>query len=198
MGKMKYEEAVERGRIIVRDFNRNQWQLGELAHSLEPIYGKKTLERYADDIGINYASLRLCRTVHRAWIRSNFKPNFSVAKALMKVPNREMIVRKEPEITVREAILTAKSYRERMMSKKYKDMVVHRIVNKLSRIANKFLDQTSEEKKLIEELAIYEHIDMEYILKVEHSFHECKKRIDEALAIIVNPNFKIIKLEQIK
>lgn len=198
MGKISYQEAVEKGRVIVKDFNRNQWQLGELAHGLDPIYGKKTMERFADDIGVNYASLRLCRTVHRAWIKSNYKPNFSVAKALMKVPNKEMIVRKEPEITVREAILTAKAYRERMMSKKYKDMVIHRIVNKLSRIANSFLDITSEEKKLVEELAIYEHIDMEYILKVEHSFFNAKKRIDDALAIIVNPNFQIKKLEQIK
>lgn len=195
---MKYEEAVRLGRMIVREFDKNQWQLGELAHSLEPLYGKKTLERYSDDIGINFHSLRNCRTVYRAWMKSNYKPNFSVAKALAKLPNKEMIVRREPEITVREAILTARLHKDRTSEKKYRDMVIHRIVARLCRITNRFLDQTSEEAKLIKELVHYESMDMEYLLKVQKALHDARNRIDDAMLIIMNPNFEKPKLEHVE
>ncbi len=56
---MKYQESVKRG----REAARSQWTLGDLALDLEPKYGEATLERYAEDIGVEFKTLEDYRYV---------------------------------------------------------------------------------------------------------------------------------------
>ena len=53
--QIPYAEAVEKGRNLVLVMKDSQFELGEIAHKLETKYQEKTLERFADDIGIDYS-----------------------------------------------------------------------------------------------------------------------------------------------
>jgi hypothetical protein len=66
-GEIKYEHAVREGVTMLRQEERNQWRWGEIAHCLEPKYGDSTLERFADEVGINYQTLLNYQAMWRAW-----------------------------------------------------------------------------------------------------------------------------------
>ena len=44
-----------------------QWTLGDLALEVETIHGEHTLERYAEEIGVEYSALREYRLVSRTF-----------------------------------------------------------------------------------------------------------------------------------
>jgi hypothetical protein len=84
------EEDVERGRFLVDLIAGNQYHLGELADSIEPKYGKGTLESFAEAIGIEYNTLKGYRTVWRKLKGASVRPhNYSLAKALVSLTTAE-------------------------------------------------------------------------------------------------------------
>jgi hypothetical protein len=109
-----FDEAVRRGkdlktkRAALHEAEALiQWQLGELADKVEPKYGGETLAELAKELGEETASLKRNRSFYRAW-----KPNgatwpqsvtYSVLRELATHPDREQLLRDNPEMTVREA-----------------------------------------------------------------------------------------------
>jgi hypothetical protein len=80
--------------------NKDQWRLGELADGVATDYGEKTLKSYADDIRINFNTLRNYRSMYRKWPNKDTRPkSTAVAKALAAYPDREDIIKKYPDMT---------------------------------------------------------------------------------------------------
>jgi hypothetical protein len=79
--------------------------LGELADRVEAKYGDGTLKRFAEEGGINFATLRSYQRVYRAYADEGKVPRgtFSVAKELAKHPQRKTILEKHPKMTERGA-----------------------------------------------------------------------------------------------
>jgi hypothetical protein len=65
--KIPYDDAVEKGRTIVSSMKNMQFEFGQIADQLEPKYREETLKRYAEEIGIDYGTLKSYRTTHKAW-----------------------------------------------------------------------------------------------------------------------------------
>jgi len=107
-----YDSAVVAGKKIVADIEDMQWRLGALADRLEPKYGDATLARFAEELGINYRTLKNMRCVTRAWQESDCRPSFCIGQSLMAHPNREEIVRKNPFLTVHAARALSRELRE--------------------------------------------------------------------------------------
>jgi hypothetical protein len=186
---IRYEEAVREGKQIAASMHRDNWRLGEIANQIETIYGNKTLERYADDIGLSYETVKYCRAVARGWPHHNRRPRtWSVAKALLKHPDKYYIIEKEPEISVKQAVLAVESWKERRSVGRYRDMVVHKLVKDLCQRFNSILIRGSKEYDLIKELARYNETDFEYIFKVINSISDLKARLDDAIKVINNPH----------
>jgi hypothetical protein len=99
--KIPYDDAVEKGRTIVSSMKNMQFELGQIADQLEPKYREETLKRYAEEIGIDYGTLKSYRTTHKAWKDAPVRPPFSVAKALNRHPRRADIIQENPDITVK-------------------------------------------------------------------------------------------------
>jgi len=81
-------------------------ELGKLADGLKPIYGDKTLARFAEAIGLSADRLNRCRSVHRAYKDKEIKgpaPKFGVLQALQGHPDREEILANNPKLTKRQA-----------------------------------------------------------------------------------------------
>jgi hypothetical protein len=100
LADLSYEELVELGRSLTSGY---QWRLALLSQAVEVGWG--VLQQYADDIGVNYQTLRTIRSVYNAWKDC---PGFAgipfgVAKALMAHDDREKLLAKHPDMTVREA-----------------------------------------------------------------------------------------------
>ena len=186
---MRYEDAVREGRQIAGKIHGYQWRLGEIADQLETIYGSKTLERYAEDIEMSYETVKVCRSVFRAWPHHNKRPrNWSVAKVLVKYPDKHYLIEKEPDITVKQAVLAVESWKERRSVGRYRDMVVHKLVKDLCQRFNSILIRNSKEYNLIKELARYNETDFEYMFKVITSMSDLKARLDDAIKVINNPH----------
>jgi hypothetical protein len=97
-------DAVEEGTRLITCLDAGQMRLGEIADRLETKYGDSTLVRFAEAIGTNVNTLQNYRSVYRTWHedpRVISFPKFSVAKALVKHPERARIVADHPEITER-------------------------------------------------------------------------------------------------
>jgi hypothetical protein len=185
---MKWEEALYRCKILATRQDRDNWEIGEIADSVETIYGDKTLERLAELSGLNYNTMRNCRTMYRAWMNKQKPRNTSVAMALARHPDREYIVAKEPHMSQKEAILTMQLWRERTSAGRYRDMVVHKLVKELCQKFNSVLIRNSKEYDLIKELARYKETDFEYIFKVISSMSDLRARLDDAIKVINNPH----------
>jgi predicted solute-binding protein len=105
-----YEQAVEACRRLAN----HQWEIGDWAIkvSAEAKYGAKTLERFADDIGIDYATLREYQSVAKAWFEIVGRPTiFGVAKALVTHPNRAALAANDPHMTVADARDIMRAYK---------------------------------------------------------------------------------------
>jgi hypothetical protein len=111
-----YDEAEREGKELVRqlDSEWRQFRLGELAHRVKPVYGEGTLRKYAEAIGIVLCTLDRHRLVYRAWadiLAPGRKLSYAVARALANHPDREAIIRENPDITKREAEALMRKYR---------------------------------------------------------------------------------------
>jgi hypothetical protein len=62
--KRPWEELVAVGLEVC---GRHHWALGDLALEVETSYGEHELEKYADQIGVKYKSLKVYRWVARQW-----------------------------------------------------------------------------------------------------------------------------------
>jgi hypothetical protein len=100
---IKFDVAVREGKQIVARIDGDQLRLGELAERLEPIYGERTLQRFAQQIGVAACTLKRRRSVFRAWIGAPAPQSYSVAQELAAHPDRAEIVRANPNITKLEA-----------------------------------------------------------------------------------------------
>ena len=99
-----YDDAVETGRNLIRAMKDSQFDLGRVADKLEPKYGDETLQHYAEDIGIDYGTLKSYRTTYKAWKDEPVRPrSFSVAKVLNRHPDKADIIQETPELSVKEA-----------------------------------------------------------------------------------------------
>ena len=105
-----YDDAVSEGKEIVAkigDAERGQLRLGELADNLEPKYKDRTLATYAKEIDVAKCTLDRYRTVYRAWAGKLAPgPNsvsYAVLRELSTHPEREQIIRENPNLTKREA-----------------------------------------------------------------------------------------------
>jgi hypothetical protein len=97
-----FDKAVAKGKGLVATLksqdaavNTTEMELGKLADSLTPIYGDKTLARFAKAIGISADRLNRCRSVYRAYKGKEIKgpaPKFAVYQALQGHPKRDEII----------------------------------------------------------------------------------------------------------
>jgi hypothetical protein len=106
-----YDTAVIEGKKIISEIDDKQWVLGDLADRIEPRYGDKTLLRFSEELGITYPALASYRAVARAWPEHFPRGKYSVARALMKVPDRREIVLKSPNLTYQQALSLAMELR---------------------------------------------------------------------------------------
>lgn len=102
-GDAEYVSLVDEGRQIVQRQAADNWKLGELASRVEGRYGSGALRKYAEEIGVNYGTLKDCRTTLLAWSEKAGRPAFWTAKALNALDDRQQIVRRRPSITQNEA-----------------------------------------------------------------------------------------------
>jgi hypothetical protein len=100
LAALSYDELVDLGRSLTSGY---QWRLALLSQAVEAVRG--ALSQYAEDIGVNYQTLRTIRSVYNAWkdCPGFTGVPFGVAKALMARDDREKLVAKHPAMTVREA-----------------------------------------------------------------------------------------------
>jgi hypothetical protein len=91
------------------------WQLGRLASQVHTRYGQHLLQRYADDIGCKYQTLKRCRTTYVAW-EAQLGPHgplpFAVCRALVPLPNRAALLAADPGMTERTALEHARAFRD--------------------------------------------------------------------------------------
>jgi hypothetical protein len=107
-----YDDAVREGKGIIAqiaDAERGQLRLGELADKLEPKYGDRTLAKFAAEIDVAKCTLDRYRTVYRAYAsEGKLAPgpksaSYAVLRELATHPDREHILRADPNLTKREA-----------------------------------------------------------------------------------------------
>src|SRR6516164_11519371 len=105
-----YDEAVDEAKGIVAkidDAERGQLRLGELAHKLDKKYGDRTLAKFAAEIGVAKCTLDRYQTVYRAWegklAPGPISTSYAVLRELQTHPDRAQIIRKNPNLTKREA-----------------------------------------------------------------------------------------------
>ena len=95
---------AEKIRVSEETICASRLELGELAHSIETKYGEGTLKDFSKLIGVDYNTLKGCRTVHRGWKNSPVKPRkYSVAKALASFKDKDEFIKTWPNATEEEA-----------------------------------------------------------------------------------------------
>ena len=106
-----YEEAVAEGCKINEQMKRDErlrnMRLGELAARVERKYGDRTKAKFAKEIGVAPCTLSRYRKVWQAWdgggIVAPGPTSYTVMRELKDHPDREKIVKENPQITKREA-----------------------------------------------------------------------------------------------
>jgi hypothetical protein len=89
-------ELVAEGRRLVAEQGAANWRLGDLAAQVQTRYGRRTLARFADAIGIEPATLRAYTATARAWpfVERQTEVSWSVHFILNAQPDRfELIER---------------------------------------------------------------------------------------------------------
>ena len=180
-----WDDAVEEGKMLVAGLDASQMRLGEIADRLEPKYGESTLARYAQAIGTNVNTLQNYRSVYRTWHEDSkvkVVPKFSVAKALVKHPDRAKIVENEPEITEREAKEETKKHKEEQAKyEQYSSMAAHKMTKAIVTSLNSFLKSHSPLDEMLDLVAILNALDMEYAEKIIFALGRANERLVEAL-----------------
>jgi hypothetical protein len=102
-----YEMAIVEGKKIVAQIESAKdrfMRLGELADAVGTHYGEGSLKSFAKEIGIAACTLARARSVFRAWPKEAPAPkSYAVAQELQAHPNRLEIIRRNPDLTKREA-----------------------------------------------------------------------------------------------
>jgi hypothetical protein len=75
--RIHWPDLVQEGISARRDRDGAQWRLGDLALEVETSYGGGELERYAEEIGLEYDTLRRYRDVSRAYVFATRVANLS-------------------------------------------------------------------------------------------------------------------------
>lgn len=120
LDKPEYKDAVKRGLILVKDLDQHQWELGDLAHQKveKKDYGAGALETFADDIGVEFSTLRSYMATALAWPKNVSRLTFSICRSLNSHPNRAKII--TDTMTKREAMAEMKKFREQQRTKEDK------------------------------------------------------------------------------
>ena len=108
----EYDGLVEEGRAIADEHESSMWRLGELAGRVDTIFGASSLKKYAEDIGVEYSTLKKAKSTALVWTQEGGRPPFWTAAALNAVPDREKIIARKPQITQREAREMARQRRK--------------------------------------------------------------------------------------
>jgi len=99
-GLNDYDWSVEQGRAAIKHADKVQqqlqWTLGDLALKLQPKYGDATLQHFAEDLGVNYTTLKQYRQAAAAFPEKDARPSFSVGYALRNEPDRADLAESVP------------------------------------------------------------------------------------------------------
>jgi hypothetical protein len=99
----EYSRMVKAAQVKLASQSQANWDLGDIALNIEPIYGEETLQRLVDDIGIEYKTLLDYRWVAQAYEESERSGNsWTVHQVFAGQPDRVALVRQK-SWTVREA-----------------------------------------------------------------------------------------------
>ena len=104
--QIKFDDAVEMGLRFVSNIKLNEWELGALADRVEPKYGKATLKRFAEELGVPYETLRKYRYVYRKFRGKHIGDNFpflACSPSLAGVEDGPELIQANPEMTTTEA-----------------------------------------------------------------------------------------------
>jgi thiamine pyrophosphate-dependent acetolactate synthase large subunit-like protein len=110
-----FAEAVREAKEILKQNDMSQMRLGELADQVGTHYGEGRLKAFAKAIGIAACTVERHRDVYRKWkeIPAPGRPlSYSVARELATHPEREQIVRDNPNITKAEACKVMRQHRK--------------------------------------------------------------------------------------
>jgi hypothetical protein len=119
---INFDDAVEQGKKIRADIlakidevERGHWLLGDLADKVETRYDDRTLAKLAQKIEISSSCLKRYRDVYRAWkdisAPARQLGSYSVRKEIATHPDKEQIIRDNPNMTKREAQGLMRRYR---------------------------------------------------------------------------------------
>jgi hypothetical protein len=168
-----WDDAVEEGARLVKHIDQSQMRLGQIADELEPKYGDATLARYAQELKMNLNTLQNCRSVYRTWHedpRVKQFPKFSVAKALVRHPDRAKIVEANPDITEREAIQKAKEFKERQAKyEAYPIETMHKLTLRIVTRLDSFLKRGTPLDDMLNMVSAQNSSDLEYISSFRRS-----------------------------
>jgi hypothetical protein len=106
MSEHEYEALVKKAIDALAQKSGAQWIIAECAAKIEKKYGESTLERFANEINLDYSTIRYYRITFQAWqdIPQNVGwPTFWTAKELNRHPDRFQIISEKPDITKLEA-----------------------------------------------------------------------------------------------
>jgi hypothetical protein len=108
-----YRDLVKQGKVLIEEQVNINWKLGELASQVDKEYGSGKLQDFADDIDVNYSTLKNCRTTFLAYPEKARRRAFSVCSALNPHPRRLDILEKNPSLTTRQARTKMAEYNAR-------------------------------------------------------------------------------------
>jgi hypothetical protein len=182
---ISWDEAVEESLRLSKDLEVSQMRFGEIAYRLEPKYGESTLVRYAQLMKMKINTLQNCRSVYRTWhedLKVKNLPKFSIAKALVKHPERAKIVEERPNITEREAKEETKKLKgEQARYEQYTKQAMHVLTKRIVTRLNSFLDDKSGINQMLEDVNILNTLDMEYVEKIIFALDRANERVVGAL-----------------
>jgi hypothetical protein len=182
---ISWDEAVEEGLRLSKDLEASQTRFGEIAYRLEPKYGESTLVRYAQVMKMNINILQNCSSVYRVWhedLKVKNLPKFSIAKALVKHPERAEIVEERPDIIEREAKEETKKFKgEQARYEQYTKQAMHVLTKRIVTRLNAFLDEKSEINQMLDDVNILNTVDMEYVENIIFALNRANERVVGAL-----------------
>jgi hypothetical protein len=118
-----YTKLVKAGQAIIQRQDQDNWVLGELASQVEIDYGEAKLETYAEDIGVDYTTLRHCRRTYEVWeVESGGRPPISFWTAYtlngMDKEKRLALIKRIPNLTKEQARQKMEEYNEKKNAQK--------------------------------------------------------------------------------
>jgi hypothetical protein len=88
---ISWEEAVSKGQDLRSAKDNSQWDLGDLSLEVDTAYGQDSLDKFANDIGINKKSLQQYRRVSAAFTKEQRNPYLSHRHHLLLVPQEDRL-----------------------------------------------------------------------------------------------------------